>query len=430
MSSWLIQLPSGKSCSVSYQELCDGYQSRKFNDSTPVRQDTLSDWQPLWSVPGISRICPVANLQPDEAQGSRTSQPNETTTSNRRSKAHKTRRGTQSGHTTRRSATTKGSVHQTDRFATEAPAPQVRNPLSAITLNRHTMLGLAVIIAGGLAWKSWPETYPDPNTHSSTQLSIETVLPPTPLSPSVDISEFQAEPLPGLEEETGLEMPSMTPDLLHVVAARWSGRDRGLYLASRSSTYDSFSKPRRLSCCSGSGAFPALSHDGRELLFTVRGAPDRLCYATARDSFRSYRQVELREEGLEDMHLDNAQWIDESRIRIAVSDLKYTRRRHVIAVRETDDPFVFRVKRSISFPNPWPRYNLSADLKHAYYQTEDGPQLTSPMVGNRYLALTEGAGISEFQPGDAVTESSVWVAPAEDVLCLAQDGVLCFWRFR
>ena len=430
MSNWLVHLPSGKSRNISYRELCEGYQSREFNESTPVRQDSFANWQPLETVPGIGRFRPVDEPQTHKPQESPSNQPKAATTSKRDAEARKTRGGEQQRSANQRTETTRNRVPQTDTSATEPPNFRSTGPQSALTLNRQTMIILTVIIAGGLAWGFWPETWPDPSEHSSKQLSIESVLPPAPSSPSVAITKFQAVPLPGLEEEAGLDMPSLTPDLLHVVAARWSGSGRGLYLASRSSSLESFSKPRRLSCCPGQGAFPALSHDGRGLLFTVRGAPNRLFCATAHDSFESSRQVELKGDGLDGMHLDNAQWIDDEQIRIAVSDMKYTKRRHVIAVRETEDPCVFRVKRPVSFPNPWPRYNLSTDLKRAYYQTKGGPQLTSPMVGNRYLSLTEGAVTSEFQPGDAVTESSVWVAPAEDVLCLEQDGVLCFWRFR
>jgi hypothetical protein len=237
--------------------------------------------------------------------------------------------------------------------------------------------------------------------------------------------------VPGLEKVYWLSSPTLSDDLTTLVylSVVRAGANADLYIAQRASINDAFGPPSLIESCASPDkeAYPALSADGLELIYTVLGSPSRLMYTRRSDrqsAFGAPRPLKLEGEELTDLNVDGPQFIGPHKIRFATSDTPFTRRTQWVAERDGNEE-VFRITGRMPFSISWPRYFVNAEGHRAYYASEDGIFVTAFddataefVVPERLLSTaTTGPIVRRF-------DSTIWVAPQEDVIVFCSPGLV------
>lgn len=294
---------------------------------------------------------------------------------------------------------------------------------------------LGVLALAGQLWWNWssaPEPFPaGPETIAMNvpsrvdQLRAREAVPPT----IPGLRRGEPRPVPGLERVAWAKCPTLSHDLRTIVYVTYSGEDGldDLFLSQRATAEVPFDPPRKLGPVNSAAreGQPALSPNGRELIFVRLGTPHQLWYSRYDDAARDFgppKLLELTGEHLQGMHLDNPQFLSDTAIKLASGDEGFTQRQQLLATR----PYVngpFQVLRTIPVANPWPRYAFSPLAERGYFPSETGIQLTA-LQPQRMQFVTPDLLLTGEQLGPHVSrfDDAIWVAPREDVIVFCGPG--------
>ena len=419
MSDWLIQAGEKTDGPISFRDLAERYHSGLYQGQTLVSQDGGVKWQPLDLVPGIDRAValkrgpsPEINA-PDDSPVDVAAEPEAKSRAQRKSRQKSL---PADGRDQQRVVTSSASVPDS--------AGRISERSNAGPLKLLSGVAGIIVFLGLLKWWVTPPTYPLPQPGATPQVSLADILPPKPAVPTLDIPIGEYVVVPGFEDEEGVSCPSLTPDLLTIVYLKQVNGQNDIFLSRRSSKEEPFGEKLRLPCSTrGNDGFPAISPDGQELLFSVLGSPTRLVYAIADDGFSQRLPVQIEGCDVSDQHVDNAQWLDENRIRFAAGDQEFQIRQQLVATRkDAKGTAVFEFSQTLALDNPWPRYFVSGDLQRAYFMDGEQPRLAAVAMNGFSLALVEEeSSAKRFGDDVPVSEDSVCSVFAEDSIFLVRD---------
>jgi hypothetical protein len=280
------------------------------------------------------------------------------------------------------------------------------------------VLGIVVFAAGVVWWSKLP----------SALMRMRAAVPDVPTI--AGLSTQRPILVPGLEKVYWLSSPTLSDDLTTLVylSVIRAGENADLYITQRSSIDEPFGPAALIESCASPGkeAYPALSADGLELIYTILGSPSRLMYTRRSDIHQAFgppHPLKLEGEDLSDLNLDGPQFIGPNKIRFATSDIPFTHRTQWVAERAGPDE-AFRTIAKLPFQISWPRYFVSDDGRRAYYPSEDGIFLTAfdESIGE-YLAPEKFLSIATTGPLVKRFDSTIWVAPKEDLIVYCSPGV-------
>jgi hypothetical protein len=260
---------------------------------------------------------------------------------------------------------------------------------------------------------------------------LQQMLPPPPATPTIaNLEVGEAVPVPGIEKVAWLSAPTLSDDMTTLVFVTVGSEETvdDLFVAERGSINEPFSPPVRIESCSGPGkeAYPTLSGDGLELIYTDLGAPDhRLMYASRPDresNFGDPRPVEFEGDPFRGRHVDGPQFLGHKRIRFATGDAGYTERVQWLA--ERTGPARYRTLGKVPLANPWHRYFMIPTGGRVYYAGEGGIFVTVLDPTNREFVTPELL-VEEVLSGPIMTkfDSPIWLAPREDLLIYCSPGL-------
>ena len=206
-------------------------------------------------------------------------------------------------------------------------APNTENPDSAVEAipdvqKRSGAIFIVplLIVALSTLWLfTRPARFPKPSSGDAAgsavpsapspgaELPITEIRAPAVDPPSLNIPLGVAQPVPGLEMETGLSSPTLSDDLKTIVFVKLGVGKDDLFLARRDLADQPFEKPVRLACSTRyTEAFCSLSPNGTQLVFTVQeNGPSRLMLATSSDNFSSAKRVLISGVDVRRQHVDN-----------------------------------------------------------------------------------------------------------------------------
>lgn len=320
-----------------------------------------------------------------------------------------------------------------------APSPRswLLKPLTHDQLKRRGIPAAAVCVGFAItlsAWLTWPRRPPEISSvrlEFSIPSRLEQMRPRAPARPTVaNLPDGRPVPVAGLEKVAWLSAPTFDNEMVTLVFVSVGSADTSddLFIAERASDNDPFDTPAVIETCSGPGkeAYPALSANGLELIYTKLEAPNhRLMYSRRPDKkskFGPSRPLEVAGHDFSDMHLDGPQFLGSDRIRFASGDTEYTERTQWVAERMGLDA-QFRITATLALVNPWPRYFVAGDGRRIYFATEDGVFITVPDSTNGEFVVPEMLLSASVTGPIAKFDSPIWIAPQEDVLVFCSPGL-------
>jgi hypothetical protein len=235
--------------------------------------------------------------------------------------------------------------------------------------------------------------------------------------------------VPGVDHVRWISSPTLSDDLKTLVylSVGRPGANADLYITQRATIDEPFQSPALIEACSSpeKEAYPALSSDGLELIYTVIGTPSRLMHSRRLDhdaDFGAPQPLQFDRNELSDCNLDGPQFVGANKIRFAASDTPFTHRTQWAAERESANA-PFRVVAKLPFNISWPRYFVNSNGRRAYYSSEDGVFLTACSLGGGFAVPEKLLPASAIGPIIKRFDSTIWVAPQEDVIIYCSPGI-------
>jgi len=291
-----------------------------------------------------------------------------------------------------------------------------------------------LIMAGEVLWiwSQRPTRFPAPPARGVVLQGpdrLQQLRPPAPAVPTLpQLAPGVPIIVPGFEQLHWLKSPALSADLLTIVYIGYAGADQldDLMIAQRTQVHEPFRHHRPISQLNSPlrEAHPALSPDGKELIFSRLAEPTSLWIARRddRDSpFAPPRQLELRNDPQQDRHHDAAHYLGPQMLCVTVSDVEFKDRQPWLVTRTSTG--AFQRTSPLSLINPWPRYFFTAGGKRAFLPTPDGLQVTARSRRNSLFEDPELLfGPDVVGPDLTANDDTLWVAPAEDVLFYCGPG--------
>jgi hypothetical protein len=324
------------------------------------------------------------------------------------------------------------------RPAAVAP-PRVRSRWTRPLSRRQLKAGIALAVvaasaAFGISWWFHRPKQPPRIASATMERAIPSrlaqMLANPPASPTIPgLPPGGTVAVPGLEKVYWLSCPTLSDDLTTLVylSVVRAGANADLYIAQRASVTDAFEPASLIESCASPDkeAYPALSADGLELIYTVLGSPSRLMYTRRSDrqsAFGAPRPLKLEGEKLTGLNVDGPQFIGHNKIRFATSDTPFTHRTQWVAERDGNEE-VFRITGRMPFSISWPRYFLNRTGRRAYYPGENGIFLTALGSSGGFPAAEKLLPVTTIGPVVSRFDSTLWVAPQEDVIFYCSPGI-------
>lgn len=281
-------------------------------------------------------------------------------------------------------------------------------------------------------WTRWPAKFPAPSAkgiiiHGPDRLQqLRPAVPPLPTLASLQRGVPTI--VPGFERVHWMKSPALSADLLTVVYVGYAGTGQldDLMIAERGQPTGPFRNHRPLRALNSAEreAHPALSPDGRELIFSRLGNPAGLWISRREDRnspFSPPRRLVLKNDPDQDRHHDAPHYLGPQLLCVTISDVDFKERQQWLIMRDSSGGFVRT--SAVSLVNPWPRYFLTAGGKRAFLPTPDGLQVTArghrsrPFEEPEILFPTETTG-----PDLTASDDTIWVTPAEDIIFYCGPG--------
>jgi len=315
------------------------------------------------------------------------------------------------------------------------PPSRLRTPLTPSQIKRRGIPAAiaAVILAVGVSW--WlvrPRALPrvaSARMELAIPSRLEQMRPASPAAPTVaGLAASQPVAVPGIEKVAWLSAPTLSNDMLTLVFVSVGTPETSddLFLAERSSISEPFSVPMHIKACASpqKEAYPALSFDGLELIFTELGSPSRLMQSRRPgrgQKFGASRPLAIAGDQLAGLNIDGPQFLGPHRIRFVATDSGITQRTQWIAERAApDEPF--RVVDKLPIANPWPRLFVLDGGRRAYYATDEGFFLTVADYKSGEFVTPEKLLTASILGPVGMFDSPIWVAPAEDIIVYCSPG--------
>jgi hypothetical protein len=304
--------------------------------------------------------------------------------------------------------------------------PRVNRSVERVAAARRTRVvqtlavsALLVILSGRLFAQEVP-----------IELPASAVRPPRKGPPSVrGLKLHEPQPIPGVGELRRTFGPCLTADLKTIVFANWFGRktEYDLYLATRESVDEPFGPAMLIdgAVTSWTDSWPALSPDGRELIYTSAddAHPEKmpkLMRSTRPDTKSPFSQAEelpLPRVDAGRWRIFNPQFVDKLRLKICLIESDRVRTVRIVSRPKEDRPFT--TLELLPLENHWPLWWVSADGLRAYTGVNDGI-----CISYRKSPLDEFGPLEVVVPAKVVgkIDGPIWLAPQEDVVFYCSPG--------
>ncbi len=399
---------------VSLRELATLVADGTLDEQTAVREQSSSKWTAADEIPGLMRS--VEKLV-DQASAVE------------KGPGHNTIPEPNSPRPAQRKEKRRETVSLDHSEVASQNTPEAGSRISSILF----IIPVVVVAISAIWLFTRPSRFPAPSSGvplasaepmSGAELPLAEVRAPAVDPASINIPVGIAQPVPGLEGETGLSCPALSDDLKTIVFVK-AGPKKGddVFLARRDSPEQPFGAPVRLECSTRfMEAFCSLSPNGSQLVFTTQeDGPSRIMLANSSDNFLTAKRLVVPGTNPRQDHVDNPQWLDEDTIRVVIGDTKFTRRSQVILKRQSNGDF--SVAEELRFQNPWPRMHLSRGRERAYFQSEAGILLATPKYQTDEFGMGQVLAAANLTGAyDQSADDPLFVVPKEDIIFFTGPG--------
>lgn len=376
----------------SFQELTAHIRKGRIEETTPVREESATEWMPAVQVPGLFRMA----------------------------------------------ASERKEVIDSDTLDPEtplSPAPESKIPVRQNkwrrNINRSDVLKalalLGVMAACSFAWISRDRTFPAPkpievifnNPDRRAQM-----MPPIPTTPTLNIPVNSPVLVPGVPPAPWAKSPSLSQDLCTLVFSAPVGERNQIQFYSRDKLNTEFGNHQILfTDLQGSKDFPALSPDGLEVLFCTYAESTKVWHSRRESTstgFSAAIELDVSSFVERDFVLDACRWVNSNTIRLRGTGPDNVKKHLLFQKNETPH---LKFTHELPIFHSYLLCEFNRKLDRGYALTKEGIQLTGRTSRNQAFVMPELiVGTEIIGPSHEPFNNPLFVTPKEDLIIYAGAG--------